>query len=108
MTNIIEINDINFQQEVLDNDYPVMVDFWAEWCGPCKKLIPVIEEIANNYYGRMKVCKANCDDINEIINKYKIMALPTLCIFKKGQIVSKIVGIKSLKNITEDVEKALI
>jgi len=105
---IQSVTDNNFKEEVLDNNEPVLVDFWAEWCGPCKKLIPIIEEIANNYCGRMKVCKANMEDTNEIIKKYKIMALPTLCIFKKGQVVSKIVGIKSLKNITEDVEKALI
>ena len=108
MSYIQSVTDNNFKEEVLDNNEPVLVDFWAEWCGPCKKSIPIIEEIANNYCGRMKVCKANMEDTNEIIKKYKIMALPTLCIFKKGQVVSKIVGIKSLKNITEDIEKVIV
>ncbi len=108
MTEIIDINDDTFEKEILDNNGPVLVDFWADWCAPCKQLVPIIEEISNNYSGKMKVCKANLNDNGDAISKYGIKALPTLCIFKKGQIVSKIVGIRSLKNIIEDVEKALV
>ena len=108
MTNIIDVSDNTFEKEVLDNNEPVLVDFWADWCAPCKKLAPFLEQIADNYYGRIKVCKANYEETSDIINKYGIMALPTLCIFKKGQIISKNVGIKSPKSITEEVVKALI
>ena len=88
----IELNDTNFKKEVLDSDLPVLVDFWAEWCGPCRMIAPVVEEIANEYQGKLKVCKLNVDEAPNITSCYGIMSIPTLAIFKNGKLVDKIVG----------------
>ena len=88
----ININDSNFKQEVLEEGLPVLVDFWAAWCGPCLRLAPVIEQISKEYKGKLKVCKLNVDDSPKTASKYDIMSIPTLVIFKKGKVVSKIIG----------------
>ncbi|MFH1846387.1 MAG: thioredoxin [Candidatus Omnitrophota bacterium] len=88
----ININDSNFKQEVLASDKPVLVDFWAEWCGPCRMIAPVIEEIASDYKGRVKVCKLNVDIAKQTASDYNIMNIPTIMIFKNGEIVEKIMG----------------
>ncbi|MFA5351059.1 MAG: thioredoxin [Candidatus Omnitrophota bacterium] len=88
----ININDANFKQEVLEESLPVLVDFWAVWCGPCLRFAPTIEEIARKYDGKLKVCKLNVDDAPKTANSYEIMNIPTLAIFKNGQMVDKFVG----------------
>jgi thioredoxin 1 len=88
----ININDSNFKQEVLEESLPVLVDFWAVWCGPCLSLAPVIEQIAKEYKGKLKVCKLNVDDAPQIASSYDIMGIPTLVVFKNGKVVDKIVG----------------
>ena len=88
----ININDNNFKQEVLDESLPVLVDFWAAWCGPCFRLAPIIEQIAKEYKGRLKVCKLNVDEAPKTASDYEIMSIPTLAIFKNGKIVDKVVG----------------
>ena len=90
--NVLEITDASFQAEVLDSSLPVLVDFWAPWCGPCKALAPTIAAIADDYAGKLKVCKINTDDHSDAASEYNISGLPTCVIFKGGQIVNKIVG----------------
>jgi len=88
----ININDANFKQEVLEESLPVLVDFWAVWCGPCLRLAPVIEQIAKEYKGKLKVCKLNVDDAPKTASSYEVMSIPTLAIFKNGKVVKKVVG----------------
>jgi len=86
------INDKNFKQEVLESDLPVLVDFWAEWCSPCRIVAPVVEQIAKSYKGKLKVCKLNVDEAPKTASRYGIMSIPTLAVFKKGKVVDKVVG----------------
>jgi len=88
----ININDSNFKKEVLEESLPVLVDFWAVWCGPCLRLAPVIEQIAKEYQGKLKVCKLNVDDAPKTAADYEVMSIPTIAIFKNGKVVGKFVG----------------
>lgn len=90
----IHITQDNFQKEVLEADKPVLVDFWATWCGPCQMVLPIIEEIANEE-GSIKVCKVNVDEEMELARKYRVMSIPTLLVFKDGKEIKREVGAKS-------------
>ncbi len=90
--NVLEIRDADFDTEVLNSSIPVLVDFWAPWCGPCRMIAPVVEEISNEYAGRMKVGKMNTDDNPDVPSRYGIMSIPTLLIFRNGKVVDQIVG----------------
>lgn len=92
MKNTIEGNDFNFDQEVLKSDVPVLVDFWAPWCGPCKMVAPLVEQIAEEYQGKLKVVKLNTDENQEVSIRYGIRSIPTLGIFKNGQVVDAVIG----------------
>jgi thioredoxin 1 len=92
MSNSIAFTDSNFSDEVLTSDKPVLVDFWAEWCGPCRKIGPVVEELATEYDGKAKIGKVNVDDNPEISVKYGIRSIPALLIFKNGEVVDQIIG----------------
>jgi len=101
--NLLEFTDDNFDQEAMKSDLPVMVDFWAPWCAPCRMVGPIIEELSNSYSGKVKVGKLNTDDNPGIASRYGIMSIPTILLFKNGQIVDRIVGAVPKK----DFEKML-
>lgn len=90
--NILEVTDANFQSEVLDSDVPVIVDFWAAWCGPCRMVGPIVEEIAQDQAGKVKVAKINVDENRETATKYGIMSIPTILLFEKGSVAKQVVG----------------
>jgi thioredoxin len=99
----IEITDANFQQEVLNSDTPVLVDFWAVWCGPCKMIAPVVEEIAREYDGKLKVGKMDVDSNPDTSIKFGIRSIPTLMVFKGGRVVEQIVGALPKRNLLEKI-----
>ncbi len=103
----IEINDASFKSEVTDSSIPVLVDFWAPWCGPCKMIAPVLEEIANEYNGKVKVVKINIDENQTTPSNYGVRSIPTLILFKNGQEVEKIIGAQSKENLKKMVDKSL-
>jgi thioredoxin 1 len=97
--NIITLSDSNFEQEVLKSTTPVVVDFWAEWCGPCKMIAPMLEELAGEYAGKVKIGKVNTDQAQQLAVQYRINSIPTLLFFKAGQVVDQVIGAKSKKDL---------
>jgi len=93
--NIVELDSSNFESTIKDASVPVLVDFWAPWCGPCKAIAPILEELAGEMGDSVKVCKVNVDNNSEIAGKFEIRAIPTILIFKKGQISETVVGLTS-------------
>ena len=93
------ITSENFENEVMKSDKPVLIDFWASWCGPCKMLSPIIEEIANEYDGRVKVCKVNVDDEPELAGTFGISSIPSLFVIKNGEVTDTAVGYRSKEDI---------
>jgi thioredoxin 1 len=104
--NVIELTDENFD-DAINSDMPVLVDFWAPWCGPCRMIAPIVEEISEDYAGKAKICKLNTDDARDSAMEFGINAIPTLILFKGGQIEKKWVGLTSKKNITEAIDELL-
>lgn len=102
---VIVLTDETFAGEVLQSDIPVLVDFWAPWCGPCRRAAPVIEKIAQEYKGKLKVCKLNVDKAGKTAGKYGVRSIPTLKIFKNGQAVDQMVGVS--RNFESDLKKKL-
>ena len=97
--NVVMLNEENFRQEVLKADVPVLVDFWAAWCGPCKMVGPIVEELANDYVGKAKVCKLNVDDCGRIAQSYGVMSIPTIMLFEQGEPKKKAVGFQTLDQL---------
>ena len=105
--NLIEFTDDNFDTEVLKSNLPVLVDFWAEWCGPCKMIAPIIEEIAGDYAGKVKVGKVNVDFNNQVAMQYGIRGIPALLVFKGGSVANQIVGAVPKNNITQILDEVI-
>jgi len=104
---IIELTDADFDEVVHNSDVPVLIDFWAPWCGPCKMMVPILEEIADEYLNKAKVCKLNTDDARDSAMEFGISAIPTLILFKDGQVQNKWVGLTSKKDIAEAIDELL-
>lgn len=104
---MIHVNDSNFKETVLDSDKTVLVDFWAEWCMPCHMVAPVVEEIAKEHDGNLKVCKLNVDEGRDTAGTYGIMSIPTLALFKNGNMVEVMVGALPKESILEKIKPHL-
>lgn len=107
MSNAIEINDASFEQEVLNSSNVTVVDFWAPWCGPCRKLGPVLDEVAGEMADRIKVVKLNTDENLKTAKEYSISGLPTIMVFKNGQAVERMVGLMQKSALISNIEKHL-
>lgn len=107
MANVLSVVDTNFEQEVANAETLVLVDFWAPWCGPCRALAPVIEELAGEYEGKVKFVKLNTDDCPEVAQKYHISGIPTLILFKNGELVEQLVGNHKKSTLAELLNKHL-
>ena len=105
MSNVGDVSDATFEAEVLKSSIPVLVDFWAPWCGPCRAVAPVVDEIANEYKGKLKVLKLNTDENPKTAQSYRISGIPSLMVFKNGQPVEQVVGAVPKSTLSSAVEK---
>lgn len=105
--NVITLTAENFDSEVLQADVPVLVDFWAAWCGPCRMIAPIIDQLADEYAGKIKVGKVNVDEQGQLAQKYGIMSIPTLYFFKDGEAVSQVVGVRPKAELERIIRKVL-
>ena len=106
-TDVTDVTDDTFQSEVLENNVPVLVDFWAPWCGPCRMVAPVVEELADEYAGRVAFYKLNTDDNPRVATTYGIRSIPTLLVFKGGEPVGQIVGFRPKGDLKKRIDEAL-
>ena len=104
---MLQLGQENFETEVLRSDKPVIVDFWATWCMPCKMIAPIMEQLKSEYKGRCKVAKLNIDDAMAVATKFSVMNIPTIILFKDGKEFTRIVGVASKDNISEKIEEML-
>jgi thioredoxin 1 len=105
--NLIELSDVSFDETIHSSPEPVLVDFWAPWCGPCRMLAPLLEQLADEFAGQAKVCKLNTDEGRDTAIEFGISAIPTLILFKGGQVQKKWVGLTSRKDLGEAIKKLL-
>ncbi len=102
MSKVIEISEENFEEEVLKSELPVLVDFWAPWCGPCRMMGPIVDEISEEIL-ELKVCKVNVDDASELARKYDIESIPTLIYFKNGEVRATMIGLRTKQDIMDEI-----
>ena len=107
MANVMEFNTDNFETEVVQSDVPVLVDFWAPWCGPCKMIGPIIEELAGEFDGKVKIGKVNVDNNQDLAAKFGIKGIPTVMLFKGGQSVNNFVGMKPKQELADAINNAI-
>jgi thioredoxin 1 len=106
--NIVNLTKENFAAEVLQASTPVLVDFWAEWCGPCKMIAPILDELAEEYGGRVKIGKVNIDEHQELAAQYSVRAIPTLLLFHQGQVADQMVGLRSKKDLKTSLARVVV
>jgi len=106
--NILTLTDTNFDQEVLKSSVPVLVDFWAEWCSPCRAVAPILDELASEYDGRVKIGKVNIDEAQGLASQYGVRAIPTLLVFKDGQVSDQIVGLRSKRDFKAKLDRVAV
>lgn len=106
-THPVQVSDGTFETEVVQSEKPVVVDFWAEWCSPCKRIAPMLEELATEFDGRAKIVKVDIDANRELAERFRIQSIPTLLFFKGGQVVDTIVGVDQKQNIKKKIEAQL-
>lgn len=104
---IINVTNDSFEEAVLKSDKPVVVDFWASWCGPCRMVAPIMEELADEFDGKVQIAKVNVDDQGELSAQFRIMSIPTVLIFKDGQVAEKIVGARAKEEFIDFIQKQL-
>ena len=107
MSKVVEVSDSSFDEQVLKSSVPVLVDFWAPWCGPCKTIAPVVDELATQYEGRIKVVKINVDDNKDAAMRYNVRGIPNLILFKDGESVEQIVGAVAKQELINAIEKVV-
>jgi len=104
-SNIVVLTSDNFQEQVLKSSTPILVDFWAEWCGPCKAIAPILDELADEYSGRVGIGKVNIDDHQNLATQFGVRAIPTLLLFQNGQVAEQIVGLRSKRDLKASMDK---
>lgn len=105
--NMITLTESNFAEEVLKSPVPVLVDFWAEWCGPCKMIAPILDELAQEYDSRLKIGKVNIDDQQALAGQHGVRAIPTLLVFKNGEVADQIVGLRSKRDLKASLDQVV-
>jgi thioredoxin 1 len=106
--NLLTLTETNFKEEVLNSAVPVLVDFWAEWCGPCKMIAPILDEIAQEYDARLKIGKVNIDEQQPLASEYGVRAIPTLLLFKNGEVADQIVGLRSKRDLKANLDRVVM
>lgn len=105
--NIINVVSNNYTQEVENSNIPILVDFWAPWCGPCRAVAPILEQLAAKYSGKIKIGKVNVDEEPALASKFRVMSIPTLILFKNGHVVQQVVGLRSVQELEDMIKKAM-
>ena len=101
---LLHLTDSNFKKEVLESELPVLVDYWAPWCGPCRILAPILEELTKEYNKKIKICKLNIDDNPKIPTQYQVMSIPTIMFFKKGRVIEQVMGVLNKIELKKKIE----